>query len=306
MKKNKNVIKLLRIVIIIIIILLIISIPIFGRYVYNTIKDAYLGSKGFYFTSDTLTENSPTYSYTNWGGDAEYNFEINIYSQNNILARVSYDLNYTLTCEIKNNSKVRCTLNSTTGTTTDDNGKFTTTRTISKNNNTDKIILYVIPTEQMTTNDLIEIKLTAKTNEPYVKEISATIKVTPGSMNNEYTIIDNANDRYAELSLVNSKEVATIVKLEFDTNKVRIDLNDEYFNTDNLVATLPNNSVIGWTRTLDSSKKYIKGVSFKVPAESSKKIKFYKVDRKVDYTYPNTSEDSYSHINGSVIKVTFE
>ena len=99
--KKKNVIKSLKIAIIIIIILLFIGIPVFGRYIYNSIKDAYLDSKEFYFTSDTLTVNSPTYSLTNWGGNDEYNFEINIYSQKNILNRVKYDLNYTLTCEIK-------------------------------------------------------------------------------------------------------------------------------------------------------------------------------------------------------------
>lgn len=304
--KNKNVIKLLKIVIIVIIIGFLISIPIFGRYVYDSIKNAYLDSREFYFTSDTLDTDSPTYSYTNWGGDSEYNFEINIYSQKNILEKVNYDLKYTLTCEIKNNSKVRCTLNSTTGTSTGENGKFTTTRTISKNNNTDRLILYVIPVEQMTIDDEVEIKLTAKTDEPYIKEISATIKVKSEEISNEYTIIDNANDRYVELSLINSKDVATIVKLEFDTNKLRIDLNDELFNIDNLVSKLPNNSVVGWTRTLDSTKKYVKGVSFKMAAESSKKIKFYKIDRKIDYTYPNMVEDSYSYINGSIIKVTFE
>ena len=304
--KKKNVIKSLKIAIIIIIILLFIGIPVFGRYIYNSIKDAYLDSKEFYFTSDTLTVNSPTYSLTNWGGNGEYNFEINIYSQKNILNRVKYDLNYTLTCEIKNSTKVRCTLNSTTGTSTDSNGKFTTTRKISKNNNTDQIILYVIPLEEITKQDEIEIKLTAKTSEPYAKEISATIKVSAGAISSEYVIKDNSNDRYAELVLVNSKEIATIIKLEFDPNIVRIDLNDELFNLDNLVKTLPSNSLIGWTRTLDSSGKYVKGVSFKLKGESSKKIKFYKADRRVDYTYPNLEEDSYSNINGSVVKFTFE
>lgn len=304
--RKEHVIKLYKIVTIIIVVILIVTIPIFGRYIYNSIREAYLDSKEFYFRSDSLSVDSPTYSLTNWGGKGEYSFEINIYSQKNILKGVDYDLNYGLKLNIKDNTKVKCALNSVTGTTTDSTGNLNVTRTISKKNHTDRLIIYVIPIAEISKNDEIEITITAETTQPYAKKISAIFKVTPSIGDSEFEIKDSVNSSYAELVLVNSKSSQSIIKLDFDPKLVRIDLNDEFFQPDNLVNELSNNSKKEWTRTLDITNKYIKSVRFKLQPETSKKIKFYKIDKSIDYTYPNTKEDSYSHINGSVVKVIVE
>ncbi len=75
--------------------------------------------------------------------------------------------------------------------------------------------------------------------------------------------------------MVNTHETGGNVSLRFDTNVVRIDLNDEaYINR------------VDGSEELDSNG-YVKKFVFSMNKESAKKIKFYKVDMSQDYTYPS-------------------
>ena len=78
MRKKKKLNKV-KIVVAVFIIMMIIAGAVFGRYVYNGIREAYFTSKEFYFTSDLLTLDNATYQYENWGGVDAYdiNFDEN-------------------------------------------------------------------------------------------------------------------------------------------------------------------------------------------------------------------------------------
>ena len=105
MSENKKLNKV-KIVVAVFIIVMIIAGAVFGRYVYNGIREAYFTSKEFYFTSDLLTLDNATYQYENWGGVDAYDINFDLYSYANTLLRLDYDLNYSVSCETPDTDKV--------------------------------------------------------------------------------------------------------------------------------------------------------------------------------------------------------
>lgn len=109
MKKHRRVRrynKIKFIIILFIIVVLVITFSVFGRYIYYNMREAYFTSKAFYFTSDLLTINNATYQYENWGGVDNYEINFDLYSYQNTLLRLDYDLEYTLSCETPDTDKV--------------------------------------------------------------------------------------------------------------------------------------------------------------------------------------------------------
>ena len=51
-----------------------------GVFMYNSIRDRYLASKNFYFTSDLLTTTNEEYTYENWDGYGLYKIEIDLFN----------------------------------------------------------------------------------------------------------------------------------------------------------------------------------------------------------------------------------
>ena len=78
---------------IVIIVLFVLTVTGFGRFLYNSVRDRYLASKNFYFTSNLLTTPNKTYEYDNWDGYGVYKIEIDLFSKDNDL-QVAKELNY--------------------------------------------------------------------------------------------------------------------------------------------------------------------------------------------------------------------
>lgn len=97
----------IKISLLIIVIILLFSVTVFGRYIYNNIRETYLISKQFYFSSDKLTTNGAKYTYNNWGGASSYKIEIELQSYINKLTKLDYDLGYTITCSTPDTDKIR-------------------------------------------------------------------------------------------------------------------------------------------------------------------------------------------------------
>lgn len=87
-------------------VILVITFSVFGRYIYYNMREAYFTSKAFYFTSDLLTIDNATYQYENWGGVDNYEINFDLYSYQNTLLRLDYDLEYALSCETPDTDKV--------------------------------------------------------------------------------------------------------------------------------------------------------------------------------------------------------
>ena len=98
-----------------------------------------------------------------------------------------------------------------------------------------------------------------------------------------YTIEDVTNRDYAILKLTCANDTGTEVTLVFDPTKLRIDSNDEvYLNRDDSRTE---------TTTIDG-KIYVKKIVFDLSAETTKYVKFYKVDSAQNYSYPGVNETS--------------
>lgn len=93
-------------VIVFLVIILIVTCSVFGRYIYYQAREVYFTSKAFYFTSDLLTLDNATYQYENWGGVDNYEINFDLYSYDNTLLRLDYDLEYQLSCETPDTDKV--------------------------------------------------------------------------------------------------------------------------------------------------------------------------------------------------------
>ena len=135
----------------------------------------------------------------------------------------------------------------------------------------------------MEKNDSVKIQVTASTSEPYQKTISCefTIKAdTQGE--NTYSIEDAPNNEYAILKLT-CPEDSSVVTLVFDPTELRIDSNDEVYINRDASGTE--------TITIDG-KQYVKKIVFTIPKETTKYVKFYKVDKAQNYSYPGVQATS--------------
>lgn len=279
MRKPKKLNKL-KVSIIVILIVLVFAITVFGRYIYNSAREAYFVAKQFYFTSDILTSGTGSeYQYSNWGGVDVYPIEFDLCSYNNKLSKLDYDLDYTVTCATSDTDKIKCGINSY-----EDNAPTTATGTIPASTNSSRVIVYVTPIATLERGDSVKVTVTASTSVPYQKTLSCefTLKIeTQGE--NTYSIEDVVNRDYAILKLTCANDTGTEVTLVFDPTKLRIDSNDEvYLNRDDSKTE---------TTTIDG-KIYVKKIVFDLSAETTKYVKFYKVDSAQNYSYPGVNETS--------------
>ena len=279
MGKQKKLNKLkVAIAIFLILMLFAFATTVLGRYVYNAIYEAYFSARQFYFSSDILLFGGTTYTYDNWGGIGEYEILFDLYSYNNELSKLTYDLDYTVTCESLSTDKITCTIDGTGGATTA-NG------TIYASTNTSTVKILVNPIARINEGETVKLKVTAKTEEPYQKEISCTfslyIKLPEG---NTYSIEDVAGREYALLKLVNRSESGTQATLEFDPNFLRLDMNDEIYADPNMLVEVRTITISG--------NQYVNKITFNISKESAKNVKFYKVDKSQDYSYPGVQETS--------------
>ena len=274
--KERRKINKIKIGISIFLIVVLVTLAVFGRFIYNSVREAYFTSKQFFFTSDILTVNGAQYQYNNWGGVDVYPIPIELYSYNNELSRIDYDLEYTVTCESLSN-KISCSIN------TEDGGTSATGIIYAKlndaPNNVSRVTILVKPLAQLSIGEEVKLKVKARTEVPYIKEISCefTLKIRTES-DSTYSIEDVANRDYALLKLVNGNETSAQVTLEFDPTKVRLDLNNEIYQDYTSIETNGNG--------------YVKKIVFNMVEESAKNVKFYKVDKTQNYSYPAVPDTS--------------
>lgn len=278
MEKTKKLNKR-KISIVVVLIVMTFAVTVFGRYIYNSVREAYFTAKQFYFSSDILTVNGAEFQYDDWGGLDVYSIPFELYSYNNQVSKLDYDLNYIVTCSTSDTDKIKCTVNSA-----DDDATTTDTGTIPATTNTSEVVIFVTPIAEIAENETVTIQVIARTEVPYQKEISCefTLKIE-NPLGITYTIEDGVNKEYAILKLINTNEIASQVTFEFNPNYLRIDMNDEvYINRE---ADDDEFSDI-------DGKNYVKKVVFNIDAETTKHVKFYKVDKTQNYTYTGVAGTS--------------
>ena len=295
---------------IIILLIVIIAIISFGstlaKYIKEEFHSYFLNAKHFYFTSNRLKKNDPTYLVNNWSGVGSFDISFDLLSTKNSLVYTDYDIPYTVSAVCPND--VTCTLDKSSGTV------YSASQTHS-----DTVTLSVNPTRNYEEGDRLQIKITASSTEPYVETISATFEYVVGKKGITYEIEDEANRPYMVLKITNAinyckviqafgdyhvdqlldnsvyrglnasdkaKCVGESITLNFDPNVIILDTTSNIVNT----ATIGNTSISG--------VDFVSMLNFYIEPVSTMAIKFYKKNTANNYTYPVVN-------NNSIVTVTY-
>ena len=281
--------------IIAIFLILITLIASFGRYIYNYARDYLLSTKGFYFNSFTMSVNESSHKLNNWDGVSPYTLTLDVNNKKNEYIYTETDIDYDITYECSSN--VSCSVSKTEG-------------TIISDEKTDSYTITFTPTTNFTSSDYAIIKTSVTSTNPYVKTLKTEYQVGIEVMGLSYSITDNKGEKYVTLEINNgltyyevieefndyslgdhismytyeelsdenkNKCKSAYITLSFNPNQIRIDSNDTiYINESYNVSTL----------TIDNYE-YVNGFSFKMKANQTIKMKFYKLDSTQNYNDTN-------------------
>lgn len=256
----------------------------FARYVSDSVWNYYLKSKGFYFSSDNLDEETTKHINNLWdGGSIHFNVKNNL----NQSVITDYDISYNVTCTILGDAAehAECHLNGTKSNSQD--GVLTSSQICVNNtgNNVDVSSLNKTDcelggynwVEQIATNDLyfdivvtdenytlsdITVSIKATSTAPYSKTLKGDFILHKIDVNNDQIIMNYKNyDGYDRLNVTNTYNSPKCAWVSWDANKLRIDnknANISSYETD--------------------SNGYINKIIFSISAQNSVSYIFYKTD----------------------------
>ncbi len=305
MKKRVK-IKYKKIIILVMAILFLIFVgPILAKFVTDTYHSYYLSAKHFYFTSNRLKKNNPTYLVNNWSGVGSFNIDVGLSSTKNSLVYSNYDIPYTVRYVCP--TGVTCSFNKNSGTIYGNDP-----------NHADSVVLSVNPGRTYTENETLSIYIEASSTSPYVETIGAYFQYVVGKQGVTYEIEDEANRPYLMLKItsainfckvttafgnysvndiINSSTYATLSsenKLKCASKKI-----DLSFNPNTILLDTTSNIINQSTYTTQtiSGVDYINTLSFGIGPVSTMAIKFYKVNPSNNYTYPYENNSSIITVN---------
>jgi len=291
---------------IIILICLAIIIPVgytASRYIMNVINDHFLESKNFYFNSNRLKSDNPTYLINNWSGVGEFSIDISLNSNKNHILASDFDVEYGISYVCPND--VICTSNKSSG-------------VIYKATHTDEVVISIMPTRAFDDGESITIQVEATSTSPYVETISAEFKIVVGKRGVSYAIDDQVNRPYMLVSITNALASYTIKQafglysigeqIDSRTYKSLSDIDKQKcvsimielaFNPNTIV--MDTTSLISGLNILEevviNGVSYVSRISFPMEALTSNEIRFYKLDYTSNYTYPYENATSIVNFN---------
>jgi hypothetical protein len=273
----------------------------FAKYVYNSIWDYYLKSKGFYFSSDYLGSTVVKNTNNLWdGGSVHFNIRNNL----NDAVITNYDIDYRVTCTVVGDasSYAACHMNGTTLNMQDGilssfeacNNYTEDGIDVSLLNKTDCELggydwetqiavkdLYfdvVLTDTNYELNDVV-VNVTATSTSPYSKTLSGDFTLHKSSTQVSNITMDYKNySDYDRLIISNAYPIAKCVRVTWDANKLII-------NSDNSEFSSYGTDTNG----------YINEIKFNVGAKSSLGYIFYRKDLDMQY---NVSEFSIEESSG--------
>lgn len=296
-----------------------------SRYVYAAIRTFYLNSKEFYFNSDKLSMTTSYFESDNWSGVSEYEVTVNMNSKNNANEVSQVDINYNIEYEYAVYSSDGTEYDDDlidfyiTGLENVSDGEAISRTIFVDSNNMDSFDFSITPKTDanLQNDDYVFVKITATATSPYVSTLTGEFKIIIGRLGMSYKIEDEAYSPYMEVIVTNTLDYYVVdeafgthsqddqltiseyvdltdeekekchsmyIDLSFDPNIVLLDTTSEiYLVAQNNSDYLTYEDIDGYT--------YVNSIRFKIDAEESKVIKFYKVTAAEDYTYPNTNGD---------------
>jgi len=279
-------------IILIIIVFLVPTVYTFTRFLANIARDYYLESKNFYFNSNRLKKDNPSYQINNWTGVGDFEINISMNSRKNSLLESKYDIAYNIsyTCS----SGVVCSSNKSSG-------------VIYEASHTDSFAITITPTRAFNDGESVFLNVTATSTVPYVETISGVFQIVVGKRGVSYMIDDEPNRPYMLVSITNAITSYTVKEAfltynigdELDinvykdlssTNKAKCVSVEITLTFDPTDIVLDTTSPILKNATIQSinigGTNYVSEVAFPMDAMSSMEVRFYKIDYTLDYSYP--------------------
>lgn len=288
------------IVLAVLIVLLSIGTITMSKYIIEEFHSYYMNAKHFYFTSNRLKKDNPTYLINNWSGVESFDISFDLLSEKNSLVYSNYDIPYRVTYVCPND--VTCTLDKPTGTI------YSSSLTHS-----DRVTLSVTPNRNYTENETLVISIKAESTAPYEEELDARFEYVVGKQGITYEIEDEANRPYLLFKVTNAISHCTVTEA-FGNRQVGdlIDINvyKTLSETDKAkckgedisISFNPNVIIIDTTddildrftyqTTTISGIDYVSSLDFVIDPVSTAVIKFYKINPANNYTYPVTNVTS--------------
>lgn len=313
-------------IIVLLIKMLVPKVVTLSRYVYQKVRSFYLISQEFYFNSDKLSIENSHFEASNWSGVSEYVVSINMNSRhNNIEASPIDEIKYSVVAEYEyydsRGNKIANPENYI-DVNVDGTATTSTSRSILKsNNNKDFFDIKVTPKTgvSLRNDEYVMIYVTATSTSPYVQTLTGEIKITVGNLGINYQIEDSVNEPSYTLRLTNTLgyykvdqaveghaageqiSISEYLALSDDDKEkchslsmqVEIDPNQVVFDTTDSVYLESRNEPTTTTSLIDSYS-YVNKVSFKIEAEESRSLKFFKNDVTKNYTYLGNNVDVIS------------
>lgn len=265
-----------------ILILLLVNGISYAKYISGWVWNYYLGSKGFYFTSEELGSSIIKNVNNNWDGKSTH-FTISNSLNESVIS--DYDINYKVVCEIENNiNDYVCLINGT------NSNEFTGTLSVYKtciNNTGDGVNTsnfnqitcetsgYVWNKQQAIKDNYFDV--VAKDGS-LVKDVTVNVEVSSispyskilngkfilhynDSNDGEISLSYNTYSDYSRLIVTNSHINKKCVEVSFDTTKFLIDVDE--------------NDLFSY-KTDDNG--YINKIKFDINSKDSKSFRFYKLN----------------------------
>ncbi len=263
-----------------------------AKFVLTEIHEFFFSSKDYYFTSNRLAENNPGFQVDNWSGVENITVEFALKSQKNDYLLADYDIPYNIVIDCEDD--VMCTTNDSPG-------------VIYKDSGNQKIItITAVPQRTFREGESTVIAVSATSEAPYVKTISATFEYVVTRKSVTYDITDSVKSAYMLTSITIAVSSCKVTE-DFGNYRVGEDLDVTVFRTlspqdqrkcvsqtitigfdpnvllfDNTAELLKNAT---YTTTNIGGVSYINSITFVMNPLTSLDVKFYKVDINQDYSY---------------------
>jgi len=260
----------------------------YAKYVANSVWNYYLNSNGFYFESEDLSVNEKKNINNNWDGSSTY-FTISNSSNDSLITE--YDINYKVTCTLEEEyDSVECLMNGSTSNiyegvlssysycydrenelnvdlyskSTCENGGYTWIK-----QKTEKELYFDIVNNSEDEISSYNVNIVVESTNPYSKKLLGKYILNKGisdigSLNLNYTSFDD----YDNVVVTNTYTEDKCVKLSWDSNNLRIDV-----NKDNISSYETD------------TNGYINEIVFKLNSSSNMSYIFYKTDINKSYTF---------------------
>lgn len=279
---------LLLLVIILSLISMITSGYSYAKYVSNQAWNYYLGTKGFYFSSEQLGTEKITNINNNWDFEKT---EFTIKNSENDFLVSDFDIEYTVKCTIQNevSNYSKCTINDT------DSATFKGTISSSSicKNNIDELDVSTYSKEDCESSgyewniqknykdlyfnviktgegnlDYVSVLIEVTSTSPYSKTLLGEFNLSSGGIQESGLKIDYKEfNNYSRVIISNSYEENKCVKLNWNSENLRLD------------------ETSGQISSYQYDNNNISGISFNINKKDSISYVFYKTDFTKSYDY---------------------